>query len=145
MLYGRCLSHNPDVTSVLNRIGKIFRLKDDPNKGKPDMYIGTKLRKQMMSNRVEAWTLSPSKYVQEAVINCKKCIDANLLKHPMTKTAPNPFLLGYVPELGDSRLLDAKCENYCQSLIGVLQLCMAIRRIDLCTEVSLLSVYLTAP
>ena len=50
--------------SVLYRIGKLFKLKDGQNNGDPDMYLGTKLRKTAMPNGVEAWTLSPSKYVQ---------------------------------------------------------------------------------
>ena len=63
----------------------------------------------------------------------------------MPKSAPNPFVMGYVPELDDSRLLDATSANYFQSLIGVLRWCIEIGRIDLCTEVSLLSAYLAAP
>jgi hypothetical protein len=134
-----------DAATVLDRIGKFFKLKPDPNKGDPDMYLGAKLRKTVMPNGVEAWTLSPSKYVQEAVRNCKKFVDANLPKHSMPKAAPNPFVMGYVPELDDSKLLDAKAANYYQSLIGVLRWCIEIGRIDLCTEVSLLSAYLAAP
>ena len=63
----------------------------------------------------------------------------------MPKSAPNPFVMGYAPELDNSRLLDAKSVNYYQPLIGVIQWCIEIGKIDLCTEVSLLSVYLAAP
>ena len=62
----------------------------------------------------------------------------------MPKSAPNPFVMGYVPELEDSKLLDVKSANYYQSLIGVLRWCIGIGRIDLCTAISLLSAYLTA-
>ena len=56
-----------DSMSILNRIGKFFKLKDDENNGEPDMYLGAKLRKTTLDNGVETWTLSPNKYVQEAV------------------------------------------------------------------------------
>ena len=39
-----------DSRSVLNRIGEFFKLKDDPNNGKPDMYLGAKLRQTTLNN-----------------------------------------------------------------------------------------------
>ena len=74
-----------DAMRVLNIIGKFFKMKDDANKGELDMYLGVKLRKIKMSNGVEAWTLSPSKYVQETVRNCKKYVNANV-EHTLTYT-----------------------------------------------------------
>jgi hypothetical protein len=35
----------------------------------PDFYLGAKLKKLIVPNIVEAWALSPLKYVQEAVLN----------------------------------------------------------------------------
>ena len=53
--------------------------------------------------------------------------------------------MGYVPEIDNSRLLDTKCVNYYQSLIGVLQSCIEIGRIGLCTDISLLYAYIAVP
>ena len=39
--------------------------------GDPDIYLGAKLRKVTLENGVEAWPMSPSKYVQEEVKNAK--------------------------------------------------------------------------
>ena len=39
-----------DSMSVLNRIGKLFKLKDDKNNGELDMCLGAKLRKTMLNN-----------------------------------------------------------------------------------------------
>ena len=33
----------------------------------PDVYLGAKLRKYTLPNEVIAWTISPSKYIQESV------------------------------------------------------------------------------
>ena len=35
--------------------------------GDPDLYLGAKLRKVALPNGVQAWSTSPSKYIQEAV------------------------------------------------------------------------------
>jgi hypothetical protein len=42
--------------------------------GDPDFCLGAKLKKLIVPNIVEAWTLSPSKYVQEAVLNGEQCL-----------------------------------------------------------------------
>ena len=41
-----------DAMSVLDRIGKFLKLKDDKNNGDPDMYLGAKLR----NNSTETWS-----------------------------------------------------------------------------------------
>ena len=58
-----------DAMSVLDKIGKYFELKtaEDPN-----MYLEAKLRLVTIQNSVKAWSISSSKYVQEAVRSCRK-------------------------------------------------------------------------
>ena len=51
-------------------IGKRFPSKKG-SMGDPDIYLGAKLRKATLENGVEAWSMSPSKYVHEAVKNVK--------------------------------------------------------------------------
>ena len=53
--------------------------------------------------------------------------------------------MGYVPKLDNSPLLDAAAADYFTCVIGVVRWCIEIRRIDICTKVSLLSAYLAAP
>ena len=66
--------------------------------GDPDIYLGTKFKKVQMSNSVWCWSLSPSKYVQEAVRNCQKHLKENYpADYELTTNAPNPFPLGYEP------------------------------------------------
>ena len=39
-----------DAMSVLDRMGKFFKLEDDKNNGDPDRYLGAKLRKISLKN-----------------------------------------------------------------------------------------------
>jgi hypothetical protein len=39
----------------------------------PDVCLGAELRKVTLENGVEAWSMSPSKHVQEAIKNVKNC------------------------------------------------------------------------
>ena len=61
--------HN--ATTMLNKIDKYFKLNPD-SIGDPNMYFGAKLCYHRSKNYVYAWSLSPSKYVREAVNNCVK-------------------------------------------------------------------------
>ncbi len=45
--------------------------------GDPDIYLGTKLKQVKLDNGVWAWVMSPSKYMQQAVANCRTHLKAN--------------------------------------------------------------------
>jgi hypothetical protein len=59
-----CIHH--DAMKQIRAINKWIPLKKS-SVGNPDIYLGAKLRKIVLDNGVEAWSMSPSKYVQEAV------------------------------------------------------------------------------
>ena len=61
--------HHDAMKQILT-IGKWFPLKKGLV-GDLDIYLGTKLRKVTLKNGVKAWSMSPSKYVKEAVKNVK--------------------------------------------------------------------------
>jgi hypothetical protein len=58
------------------------------------------------------------------------------------KKAVGPFAGGYKPELDESPELDPTGANFYQSQIGILLCCVDLGRIDIITEVSMLSTYL---
>ena len=64
-----CIHH--DAMLVLNCIHHYLPLKPT-SVGDPDIYLGAKVWLDQLTNGVFAWGLSPSKYVQQAVLNCKK-------------------------------------------------------------------------
>ena len=134
-----------DAMTQLSRIDKYFKLKPD-SMGDPEMYLGAKLKEHQAANGVWCWTMSPSKYVREAVKNC----DAHLKKnfdgrHSLPKKAPNPFLYGYEAESDTSPALDPERASYYQTIIGVMRWMVELGRIDIATELSILSSYLAYP
>ena len=134
-----------DAMKVMGRIDKYFTLKPD-SIGDPDMYLGAKLRYHRTENGVMAWTLSPSKYVREAVNNCVSHLKENYAgRYSLPKQAPNPFTLTYDPDMDVSTPLEPDEATYFQSIIGVMRWMIEIGRIDIATEVSMLSSYLAYP
>ena len=59
--------------SILKRIDSYFKLKPS-SIGDPDIYLGAKVKKMTLENGTWCWSLSPSKYVQEAVRNCEQAL-----------------------------------------------------------------------
>ena len=57
----------------------------------------------------------------------------------MPKKAENPFKMGYDPELDTSQELDPDAASYYLTIIGILRWIFELGRIDIITEVSLLS------
>ncbi|KAL7463856.1 hypothetical protein ACHAXS_004207 [Conticribra weissflogii] len=83
-----CKHYDPDL--ILTQIDKYFPFKPD-SVGELDVYLGAKLKLMQLENGVWAWGLSLSKYVQEAVRNCKKYVGENLNKfYKLMHFAPNP-------------------------------------------------------
>jgi hypothetical protein len=113
--------------------------------GDPDIYLGAKLREMQLPNGVYAWSLSASKYVQEAVRNVRDYFQKERLGYLWPKHAPTPFPREYNPELDVSELLSDDEASFFQSQIGVLRWMVEIGRIDIITEVSMLASCVAAP
>ncbi len=63
----------------------------------------------------------------------------------LPQRADNPFPYDYYPKLDQSEPLDPECSSLYQHLIGVMQWMVELGRIDIGTEVSLLSSHLVYP
>ncbi len=70
-----CIHNGPD--SLLTKLDMYFPLKPD-SVGKPDIFLGAKLKVIQLENCVQAWGYNPPKYVQEAISDCKLYVDENL-------------------------------------------------------------------
>ena len=133
-----------DAQPVLDRIDKFMKLK--PGSSDPDMYLGAKLKKVTLANDVVAWSISPSKYVQEAVRNCENHVKENFsVDFQLLKYAPNPFPINYEPEIDVSRELTPDEASYYQTIIGVMRWMIELGRVDIGVEVSKLSSFLAYP
>jgi len=130
---------------VLDRIDKYMKLKPD-SVGDPDVYLGAKLKRVQVDNGVWCWSLSPSKYIQESVRNCENHLKDNFDgKYSFTKNAPNPFNLGYDPDMDTTPALDPEAASYYNSIIGMMRWMVELGRVHINTEVSQLSSYLAMP
>jgi hypothetical protein len=89
--------------------------------------------------------MSSSKYVQSAVQNVQDYLAALPGDQKLLKKASGPFAGVYKPELDGIPELDPSRANLYQSHIGILRWCVELGRIDIITEVSMLSTYLCLP
>jgi hypothetical protein len=90
--------------------------------------------------------MSPLKYINKAVSNCKKHLRLNYDgQYVLPTQATNSFVMGYEPKLDETPSLDPDRASYFQSIIGVMQWICEIGRIDIGTEVLLLSSHLAYP
>ena len=135
-----CIHH--DATSVLDKIDTFFKFKPG-SIADPDIYLGAKLRQVTLPNLVEAWAISPSKYVQEAVRNVKEHLAKSGKSLP--RRAAAPFPRDYIPELDTSPELSPEEAAYYQSQIGILRWTVELERVDIITEVSMLASHLALP
>ena len=69
-VYDMMVIHN-NTESVLRQIDKYFKLKPSLI-GDPAIYLGAKLKKMRLDNRVWAWVNIPARYIKELVANVEK-------------------------------------------------------------------------
>eukprot|EP00804_Cyclotella_cryptica_P024391 CCRYP_018575-RA/>CCRYP_018575-RA protein AED:0.15 eAED:0.15 QI:0/0/0/1/0/0/4/0/667 len=133
--------HNPK--RVKDRINSFLPLKPD-SVGLPKMYLGAKLRKKTFEDGTTTWGLSPAKYVQQAVRNVKTYLKSNLEgRYHYRRGVITRSLLR--PEEDVTPLLEPEVATYYMQLIGILRWMCELGRIDICTEVSMLSSYSAMP
>ena len=141
-----CLSIGHDAAKEFEKLDHYFQMKKG-SISDPDVYLGNKLKKTMLPNGVEAWGMSSSKYVQEAVTNVDRYLETNkqIGKQLKSKKVRSPWPSGYEPELDTSDELNTKEASFYQHLIGVLHWIVELGRVDVITEVSMLASYLCNP
>ena len=134
-----CCSHDPMQT--MRGIQSDFKLKDDKVEA-PEIYLGANLEEKVVDGQL-CWTMSSTKYVKAAVANVEEALKQTGDKLPAK--CPTPMTSGYRPEVDDTTELSANGLQYFQELIGVLRWACEIGRIDILTEVSMLSTHLALP
>ena len=90
--------------------------------------------------------MSLARYVQEAVRNCTVHLSSDYRgRYRMPMKADNSFKMGYDPELSTSPELDPDAASYYLTVMGILRWMTELGRIDIITEVSLLSTHIALP
>jgi hypothetical protein len=123
-------------------IGRYFELKEE-SIGTPTIYLGGKMRQVILDNRMKAWGISSSQYVQVAVANVEKYLEEQGSSLP--RKADTPMRTSYCPMLDVSSELDSRKSSYYMSLIGILRWMVELGRVNICLEVSMLSSHLALP
>jgi hypothetical protein len=138
------LSHNPTVH--LESIRAQYEL-NPTSIGPPARYLGADVRKVTRPGDPtgrEYWAFSANTYVKNAVKNVKLLLQAD--GRNLKSTAKSPFpSTTYRPETDTTDECDAEGASRYSQLIGVLRWAVELGRIDMYTEVSLLSQHLALP
>ncbi len=134
-----------DALSVMARLDKYFKMKPG-SIGDPSMYLGATLKKMQLENGAWAWANSPAKYVWSSVQNVEKYLkDLGDSRWKLPSKCSNPFEIDYEPELDETKVLNADLASWYASLIGMLRWMVEIGRVDIITEVSLMSSHMAMP
>ena len=138
-----CLVISENAEKVLRKeIGKYWELKEE-SIGLPTIYLGGSMRQVELENGTKVWAFGSTQYVKSAVDN----VETYLKKRGKALPArvSTPLSSNYRPELDTSEELNPDDAAYFQSLIGILRWMVELGRVDVCTEVSMLSSHLALP
>ena len=135
-----CISEHPK--ECLMQLDKYFKLKEK-SIGPPKIYLGGKVTKVQLPTGVWSYAFSSSQYVKEAVKNVEKYLQKKNMK--LMRRATSPLSFDYRPELDQSDELDDRDAAYYQSLIGILRWAVELGRIDITSEVSMMSSHIAMP
>ena len=139
-----CLAIHHNAEMALTELDNYFAMKKG-SIGDPDIYLGAKLRAVELNNGVKAWSMSPAKYVKEAVENVKEYLDKHFHGRKLAKWATAPWPPDYSAELDATPELSPDMALYYQSQVGILHWAMELGRVDIITEVSTLASQMAMP
>ena len=137
-----CLVVSEHPKESLHCLGKYFPLKPD-SIGPTKLYLGGKLAKLELPNGVVYWTISASKYSQQALKNLESILDKYGLK--LRKGTNSPLPGNYHPERESNPECNTENARLYASLIGILRWLVELGRIDITCEVSMMSSYTAMP
>ena len=127
---------------IKRELGKSFYLKEE-SIGPPTVYLGNKVSKVTLENNVQAWSFSSCQYVRESISNVEKYLSEKNEKLP--KRCITPLKKDYRPETDISPELQTSDAAYYQSLVGILRWIVELGRVDITTEVSMMSSCMALP
>ena len=127
--------HNENASESL---GKYLKLK--PGWFLPlKIYLGGKLSQVQLTNGVNAYSVSGSKYTQETVKN----VEGYTINNRMSlRKGTNPLLTNhYIPECDIKRRSNNTKSSYYASLIGILRSRVEMGRLEISCKVYMMSSY----
>jgi hypothetical protein len=113
----------------------------------PDTYLGAQVSKHYLSGTENPdkphWAMSLEKYVKRVIADVETELEK--VDQCLPTRVTTPLSQGYRPELDQLHELDAKRNQYYQSLIGVLRWICELGQIDILVAMSMLSHYIVSP
>jgi hypothetical protein len=103
-----------DPGAPLAKLDEYFKMKEGSIQVLT-LYLGAKLKNNVLPNGVVAWDMSSIKYVQSDVHNVQHYLEALPGDQKLLKKVYVPFEGGYTPELDNSPELDPTRKNFYQS------------------------------
>jgi hypothetical protein len=136
------ISDNAEAV-LRDEIGSAFELKEE-SIGPPGLYLGGRIQSVELDDGTKCWGYGSSQYVQNSVKNVE---DYYMKKYgrQLPAKANTPTKSGYRPEIDASRELNPDESSYFHQLIGILRWIVELGRVDIYTEVSMLSSCLALP
>ena len=137
------ISHDTEPT--MKELGKLYRLKPE-SMGEPTRYLGANIAKYQVDDGSEKWSMSSEDYVRNAIKNLEILLmeeEAEL--NTSKRSTERPYPANYRPEIDVTPLLGPVLVTRYQNLIGILRWMVELGRLDIYTEVSMLSSYLCSP
>ena len=108
----------------------------------PDLYLGKKLKREDLGGK-EFWTMSITYYIKSAVDNVEEQLNKKGDQLPSRTVAP--ISQGYYTETNSSPELYQYGITTFHELIGILRWAVEIGRVEILTEISMLSIYQASP
>ena len=130
--------HEPNI--LMTRLESIYRLKDVAEA--PDRYLGANIDKVQLTDGTPAWSMSSHEYLTSAIANLDEQLEkdnAPPLRKYGKRNGERPFPATYRPEVDTSPELGDELTTRYLQLIGILRWGVELGRIDIITEVSVLS------
>jgi len=137
------LAISEDPKAILDVLDSHFLLKAD-SIGEPSTYLGATISKHMLDGDDRyTWAIGPVKYLKEALRVVKQRIEPLGLK--LKTKVTNQMPSNYRPELDSTEYLVDDAALLYMQFIGILRWLVELGRVDVCTEVSMMSAYNAMP
>jgi hypothetical protein len=134
-----CISK--DTKSIMDCIRQSYWLKEGSHQA-PEQYLGANIEKWTFQDGQQLWSMSAKSYIKSAIENIE---GKDQFNHKLRSGAHRPMKADYCPEVDISPVLSDTLATYYQGLIGVLRWTCELGRIDILTEVSMLSSHNALP
>ena len=142
-----CLCVDFFPSEVMEKLRAEYKLKNDEY-GEPKRYLGANVGLYELNDGHSYWSMSAHDYLKQACKAVKEMTEADgrrWISKGKGTGRKNPMVESYRPECDVSNLLGDELSTRYMQLIGILRWGVELGRMDVITEVSMLSSYSCAP